>query len=52
MIPHHSGGVVELLEPQSRAVHAELRVAAAGISTQEAEIADFRTWLSGQSDVK
>ncbi|WP_345044005.1 DUF305 domain-containing protein [Georgenia daeguensis] len=46
MIPHHSAGIIEFLEPQSRAPHAELRVAAAtGIINQEAEIADFRTWL-------
>jgi len=49
MIPHHSSGVIEFLEPQARAVHPQLRVAAAsGIVTQESEIADFRKWLSGQ----
>lgn len=43
-------GVVEFLEPQARAVHRQLRVAAAsGINTQTAEIADFRTWLSGRA---
>ncbi|MGK5498503.1 DUF305 domain-containing protein [Streptomyces sp. URMC 125] len=48
MIPHHSSGVIEFLEPQARAPHAQLRVAAAtGITNQEAEIADFRTWLAG-----
>lgn len=47
MIPHHSSGIVEFLEVQSRAAHAELRVAAAsGANTQQAEIGDFRTWLS------
>lgn len=47
IIPHHSAGIVELLEPQPRAFHPQLRVAAAtGITTQEAEIADFRIWLS------
>ncbi len=50
IIPHHSAGIIEFLEPQSRAPHAQLRVAAAtGIVTQEAEIADFRTWLDGQA---
>lgn len=49
MIPHHSSGIIEVLEPQARAPHAELRVAStAGITTQQAEIADFRTWLAGQ----
>ncbi|NMR31867.1 DUF305 domain-containing protein [Arthrobacter sp. SF27] len=49
MIPHHQAGIIEFLEPQSRAPHAELRVAATtGIVTQEAEAADFRTWLSGR----
>lgn len=49
MIPHHQGGIVEFLEPQSRAVHPELRVAAAsGITTQQAQVADFRTWLAGR----
>lgn len=47
IIPHHNAGIIEFLEPQARAPHAELRVAAAtGITNQEAEIADFRTWLS------
>ncbi|MFH9821465.1 DUF305 domain-containing protein [Streptomyces sp. NPDC017230] len=50
MIPHHSSGVIEFLEPQARAPHAQLRVAAAtGILNQEAEIADFRTWLAGHT---
>ncbi|KFG71722.1 DUF305 domain-containing protein [Streptomyces mutabilis] len=50
IIPHHSSGVIEFLEPQARAVHAELRVAAAsGAMTQESQIADFRTWLSGHA---
>ncbi|AUI52887.1 DUF305 domain-containing protein [Arthrobacter crystallopoietes] len=49
MIPHHQGGIIEFLEPQSRAPHAQLRVAAAtGILNQEAEVVDFRTWLSAQ----
>lgn len=49
MIPHHQGGIVEFLEPQSRAVHPELRVASmAGITTQQAQVADFRTWLAGR----
>lgn len=50
IIPHHNAGVIEFLEPQARAPHAELRVAAAsGITMQESEIADFRTWLSGRT---
>ncbi len=50
IIGHHQAGIIEFLEPQSRAPHAELRVAAAtGITTQEMEAADFRTWLSGRS---
>lgn len=50
IIGHHQAGIIEFLEPQSRAPHAQLRVAAAtGITTQEAEVADFRTWLSGRS---
>ena len=49
MIPHHQAGIVEFLEPQSRAVHPQLRVAAtAGITTQQAQVADFRTWLAGR----
>ena len=49
MIPHHSSGIIEFLEPQARAPHAELRVAStAGITTQRAQVADFRTWLAGQ----
>ena len=49
IIPHHQAGIIEFLEPQSRAVHAELRVAAAsGINTQAMEVADFRTWLAGR----
>lgn len=49
MIPHHQAGIIELLEPQSRAPHAQLRVAAAaGITTQQAQVADFRTWLAGR----
>ena len=48
MIPHHSSGIIEFLEPQARAPHAELRVAStAGITTQQAQVADFRTWLAG-----
>lgn len=44
MIPHHSAGIIEFLEPQSRAFHAELRVTAAtGTNSREARIADFRT---------
>jgi hypothetical protein len=50
MIPHHQSGIIEFLEPQSRAPHAELRVAAAnGIITQESQAVDFRTWLSARS---
>lgn len=50
MIPHHSGAVIEFLEPQARADHAQLRVAAvSGVVNQESEIADFRTWLSGRT---
>ena len=50
MIPHHQSGIIEFLEPQSRAPHAQLRVAAtAGITTQQAQVADFRTWLAGRS---
>ncbi|MFD8352440.1 DUF305 domain-containing protein [Streptomyces coelicoflavus] len=50
IIPHHSSGVIEFLEPQARAPHAELRVAAAsGAMTQESEIVDFRKWLSGHA---
>ncbi|MGY4844058.1 DUF305 domain-containing protein [Kocuria sp. MNB10] len=49
MIPHHNSGIIEFLEPQSRAVHPQLRVAAtAGITTQQAQVADFRTWLAGR----
>lgn len=49
IIPHHNSGVIEFLEPQARAVHPQLRVAAAtGITTQESEIADFRTWLGAR----
>lgn len=49
MIPHHQAGIVEFLEPESRADHAELRVVAStGITVQQAEVADFRTWLSGE----
>ena len=49
MIPHHQAGIIEFLEPQSRAVHPQLRVAAtAGITTQQAQVADFRTWLAGR----
>lgn len=49
MIPHHQAGIIEFLEPQSRAVHPPLRVAASsGITTQEMEVADFLTWLSGR----
>nr|BFD86368.1 hypothetical protein StreXyl84_57690 [Streptomyces sp. Xyl84] len=47
MIPHHNSGLVEFLEPQARAVHDELRAAAAsGATGQESEITDFLTWLS------
>ncbi|WP_270240761.1 DUF305 domain-containing protein [Kocuria marina] len=50
MIPHHNSGIIEFLEPQSRAVHPQLRVAAtAGITTQQAQVADFRTWLAGRA---
>ena len=50
MIPHHQAGIVEFLEPQSRAPHAELRVSASeGITAQAAQVADFRTWLSARS---
>lgn len=46
MIPHHNGGIIEFLEPQSRAVHAKLRdESASGIATQEKEVVDFRQWL-------
>ncbi len=49
MASHHASGVVEFLEPQARAVHAELRVASTnGIVTQEMQIADFVTWLSSR----
>ena len=49
MVPHHQAGIIEFLEPQSRAVHPELRVAAtSGINTQEMQVADFLTWLSGR----
>ncbi|MGK5447399.1 DUF305 domain-containing protein [Streptomyces radiopugnans] len=50
MIPHHTSGIIEFLEPQSRADHPQLKVAASsGINTQETQIVDFRTWLSEQS---
>ena len=50
MIPHHTAGIIEFLEPQARAVHDQLRQeAASGIATQEKEIVDFRQWLDGQS---
>ena len=50
IIPHHSSGIIEFLEPQSRAVHPALRVAASnGVTTQQAEIADFRTWLGAKT---
>lgn len=50
IIGHHQAGIIEFLEPQSRAPHAELRVAAAtGAMTQESEATDFRTWLAGRS---
>ena len=49
MIPHHSAGIIEFLEIQARAPHAQLRaVASSGIIEQQSEIADFRTWLSEQ----
>jgi uncharacterized protein (DUF305 family) len=48
MIPHHQAGIIEFLEPQGRARHAALRVAAStGINEQQAEATDFRTWLAG-----
>lgn len=51
MVPHHQAGIIEFLEPQSRAVNPQLRVAAtAGITTQEAQVADFITWLEGRTD--
>lgn len=50
IVPHHQAGIIEFLEPQSRAVHPELRVAAtSGITTQEMQVADFLTWLSARS---
>lgn len=50
MIPHHTGGIIEFLEPQSRAVHAKLRdESSSGIATQEKEIVDFRQWLTGNA---
>lgn len=50
MVPHHQAGIIEFLEPQSRAVHPELRVAASsGINTQGMQVADFLTWLSGRA---
>ncbi|WP_336031914.1 DUF305 domain-containing protein [Geodermatophilus sp. FMUSA9-8] len=49
IIPHHQTGILEFLEPQSRAVHPELRVAASsGAMTQEMQVVDFRTWLTGR----
>ncbi|ANH95221.1 hypothetical protein A8713_02805 [Streptomyces sp. SAT1] len=48
MIPLHTSGLIQFLEPQARAVHAELRSAAAtGVTGQESEIAGFSAWLSG-----
>lgn len=36
MIPHHQSGIIEMLETQSRAPHAQLRVAStAGIVSQQ-----------------
>lgn len=50
MIPHHHSGIAELLEIQSRAVHPQLRISAAeGITTQQAQAVNFRTWLAAQS---
>lgn len=50
MIPHHNSGIVEFLEAQSRAVHPQLRISATeGITTQQAQAANFRTWLAGRS---
>lgn len=50
MIPHHNGGIVEFLEVQSRAVHPQLRISATeGITTQQAQAANFRTWLGAQN---
>lgn len=47
MIPHHHGGIVEFLEVQSRAIHPQLRISATeGITTQQAQAANFRTWLT------
>lgn len=49
MIPHHQSGIIEMLETQSRAPHAQLRVAStAGIVMQQSQVADFRTWLAGR----
>ncbi|GAA1751491.1 DUF305 domain-containing protein [Kocuria aegyptia] len=50
MISHHNSGIIEFLELQSRADHAQLRVASsAGITAQQAQLADLRTWLAGQN---
>ncbi|WP_449060708.1 DUF305 domain-containing protein [Planomonospora algeriensis] len=50
MIPHHLWGIMEFLEPEARADHPQLRVASAtGIVAQQAQVADMRTWLSGQT---
>lgn len=50
MIPHHHSGIVEFLEVQSRAVHPQLRISATeGITTQQAQAANFRTWLAAQN---
>ncbi|MFF0969419.1 DUF305 domain-containing protein [Streptomyces sp. NPDC003703] len=49
MIPLHTSGLIQFLEPQARAVHAELRSAAAtGATGQESEIAGFSAWLAGR----
>ncbi|MFF5970828.1 DUF305 domain-containing protein [Streptomyces sp. NPDC012769] len=48
IIPHHSAGIVQYLEVQSRADHHRLRQAAsAGITAQQSEIEDFRARLAG-----
>ncbi|MFI2642307.1 DUF305 domain-containing protein [Streptomyces sp. NPDC018610] len=50
MVPQHSSGVLEFLQTQARADHAELRTAAAtGTMTQMKQITDFLAWLSGRA---
>ncbi|MCX4480960.1 DUF305 domain-containing protein [Streptomyces cellulosae] len=50
IISHHNSGITEFLEVQPRADHPRLKVAATTSSvSQEAQSADFRTWLSGQA---